>query len=130
MKGRTCLTNLLSFYEQVTHLVDEENAVYIVYLDFITTSDPVLSWRSGQSMAWKGTLFPGLRTGWKTGPGEVGNGVKSSQQPVTSCISQEQYWGLSCSISFLITWMRRLSMPPGSLQVVWTGWIAGMKPVD
>jgi len=32
MKVRSCLTN--SFYDQVTHLVDEGKAVDVVYLDF------------------------------------------------------------------------------------------------
>jgi len=30
MKGRCCLTNLISFYDQVTHLVDEGKAVDVV----------------------------------------------------------------------------------------------------
>jgi len=34
MKGRSSLTNLISFYNQVTHLVDEGKAVDVVYLDF------------------------------------------------------------------------------------------------
>ena len=34
MTGRSCLTNLISFYDKVTHLVDEGKAVDGVYLDF------------------------------------------------------------------------------------------------
>ena len=44
MKGRSCLTTLISFYDQVTRLVDEGKAV--VYLDFIVrplTSFPTAS---------------------------------------------------------------------------------------
>jgi len=33
VKGRSCLTNLISFYDQVTRLVDEGKAVDVVYLD-------------------------------------------------------------------------------------------------
>ncbi|PKU44107.1 rna-directed dna polymerase from mobile element jockey-like [Limosa lapponica baueri] len=33
-KGRSCLTNLISFYDHVTHLLDAGKAVDIVYLDF------------------------------------------------------------------------------------------------
>ena len=34
MKDRSCLTNLISVYDLVTHLVDEGKAVDVVYLDF------------------------------------------------------------------------------------------------
>ena len=34
MKGRSCLTNLISFYDKVTCLLDEGKAANIVYLDF------------------------------------------------------------------------------------------------
>jgi len=37
----SCLANLISFYEQVTCLVDEGKAVDVVYLDFSKAFDTV-----------------------------------------------------------------------------------------
>jgi len=41
MKGRSCLTNLIFFYDKVTHLVDEGGAVDVVHLDLNETLDTV-----------------------------------------------------------------------------------------
>ena len=35
MKGRSCLTNLVSFCDKATSLVDEGKAVDVVYLDIV-----------------------------------------------------------------------------------------------
>ncbi|KAK4832755.1 hypothetical protein QYF61_025284 [Mycteria americana] len=41
MKGRSCLTSLVSFYDKVTCVVDEGKAVDVVCLDFSKASDAV-----------------------------------------------------------------------------------------
>ena len=40
-KGKSCLTNLISFHDKATHLVDEGKAVDVVYLDFSKAIDTI-----------------------------------------------------------------------------------------
>lgn len=39
--GRSCLTNLLEFFEETTKEIDESRAVNVVYMDFSKTFDMV-----------------------------------------------------------------------------------------
>jgi len=39
MRGMSCLTNLLDFVEEITYLLDEDNSVDIIYLDFAKAFD-------------------------------------------------------------------------------------------
>ena len=64
MKGMLCLTNLISFYDCVTRLVDEGEAVDVVYLDLaksLTRSLTVFSWGNWLPVTWIGIPFFGVR---------------------------------------------------------------------
>lgn len=41
MKGRSCLTNLISFYDKIAHLVDKGKAVDVVSLDLSKVFDTI-----------------------------------------------------------------------------------------
>ena len=107
-KGRSCLTNLVAFYDKVTCLVDMGRAADIVYLDFSKAFDTV-----PHSLFLEKLLCYGLgkcsvqRVGnWLTGHTQkvVVNSSFSKWQPWSSKWQlvespRDQYWAQCYSIS-------------------------------
>jgi len=74
MKDSSCSTNLISFYDQVTHLVDEGKVVDVIYLDFSKAFDTVSHSVLLEKLAAHGLdmcTLHWVKSGWVAEPREL-----------------------------------------------------------
>ena len=88
MNGRSCLADLISFYDKVTRLVDEGKAVSVAYLDFSKAFDTIPHNILVEKLAAHG-LDGHTQKHWLNGWAQrvVVSGVKSSWWLVTSGVA-------------------------------------------
>ena len=91
VKGRSCLTHLIEFFEEVTKMIDEDRAVDIFYMDFSKAFDKVPHGRLVQKVK-----LPGIR-------GELARwtqnwlGHRRQRVAVEGCVSEWRAVTSGCS---------------------------------
>lgn len=133
MKAKSCLTNLIAAYDEMTSLVDKRRAVDTVYVGFSTVFDTV-SPNNLTDKLMEHRLdvqirrWGGLRTAWTAGLKGLWSVTQSpaeGQSLVVYTSDWGQYWNQYYFTSSTMAWMVGQSASPASLQIIqnWKEWL-------
>ena len=103
-KRKSCLTNLITVYDEMTGWVDEGRAVYVAYLNFSKAFDTV---------SYNILLGKPRNCGLDEWPVRwIENWLNHRTQRVVVgglvVFPRGQYWAQSCSTSSSMTWMKQV----------------------